>query len=285
MTMRFSSFFLLMLYAPIAWSDCSAAKDASKTVIAGGSLTEIVYFLEEEEKIIGVDVTSNFPKATSDFPSIGYVRALSTEGILSLKPTLILGEDDMGPPLVIEQLSLTGLDVRILEEDHSSSGILKKIECLSKVLDTKANDTLTKIDLVKEDINYLNKISQINKVSGIKVMLILNMQGTSPIVAGLGTSGDGFISMTGASNAANQFEGWKPISSEAIIAYNPDYIIITNRGMSSFPDVQSLANTTSLRLTSAAQNGRILQEDGMAMLGFGTRTISTAIQFAKLFSE
>jgi iron complex transport system substrate-binding protein len=144
---------------------------------------------------------------------------------------------------------------------------------------------LAKIDLVKEDINYLNKISQINKVSGIKVMLILNMQGTSPIVAGLGTSGDGFINMTGASNAANQFEGWKPISSEAIISYNPDYIIITNRGMSSFPDVQSLANTTSLRLTSAAQNGRILQEDGMAMLGFGTRTISTAIQFAKVFSE
>ena len=283
--MRFSSFFLLMLYAPLAWSDCSAAKDATKTVIAGGSLTEIVYFLEEEENIIGVDITSNFPEATSVLPSIGYVRALSSEGILSLKPSLILGENDMGPPLVIEQLSLTGLDVRILEEDHSSSGILYKIECLSKVFDTRAKDTLSKIDLIKEDISYLDKISQINEDSGIKVMLILNMQGTSPIVAGLGTSGDGFINMTGASNAANQFEGWKPISSEAIIAYNPDYIIITNRGMSSFPDVQSLANTTSLRLTSAAQNGRILQEDGMAMLGFGTRTISTAIQFAKGFSE
>ena len=283
--MRFSSFFLLMLYAPLAWSDCSAAKDATKTVIAGGSLTEIVYFLEEEENIIGVDITSNFPEATSDLPSIGYVRALSSEGILSLKPSLILGENDMGPPLVIEQLSLTGLDVRILEEDHSSSGILYKIECLSKVFDTRAKDTLSKIDLIKEDISYLNELSKVNKDSDIKVMLILNMQGTSPIVAGLGTSGDGFISMTGASNAANQFEGWKPISSEAIIAYNPDYIIITNRGMSSFPDVQSLANTTSLRLTSAAQNGRILQEDVMAMLGFGTRTISTAIQFAKLFSE
>ena len=283
--MRFSSFFLLMLYAPLAWSDCSAAKDATKTVIAGGSLTEIVYFLEEEENIIGVDITSNFPEATSVLPSIGYVRALSSEGILSLKPSLILGENDMGPPLVIEQLSLTGLDVRILEEDHSSSGILYKIECLSKVFDTRAKDTLSKIDLIKEDISYLNELSKVNKDSDIKVMLILNMQGTSPIVAGLGTSGDGFINMTGASNAANQFEGWKPISSEAIIAYNPDYIIITNRGMSSFPDVQSLADTTSLRLTSAAQNGRILQEDGMAMLGFGTRTISTAIQFAKLFSE
>ena len=80
-------------------------------------------------------------------------------------------------------------------------------------------------------------------------MLILNMQGTSPIVAGLGTSGDGFISMTGASNAANQFEGWKPISSEAIIAYNPDYIIITNREMSSFPQSFSAPSAVKTELS------------------------------------
>ncbi len=113
----------------------------------------------------------------------------------------------------------------------------------------------------------------------------LNMQGTSPIVAGMGTSGDGFIKMTGASNAADKFEGWKPISSESIISYNPDYIIITNRGMSSFPDIESLASTTSLKFTNAARDGKILSEDGMAMLGFGTRTVSTAIKFAKIFSE
>ena len=284
-TMRFILFFLLSAFVPFSLSDCKAAKNSSKIVIAGGSLTEIVYFLEQEEKIIGVDITSNYPQETSDLPSIGYVRGLSTEGILSLKPSLILGEDDMGPPLVIEQLSITGLDVRILEENHSSSGILYKIECLAEILDTRSESTLDKINLVKADINYLNTLAEANRRSEIKVMLILNMQGTSPIVAGSGTSGDGFIKMTGARNAANQFEGWKPISSEAIIAYNPDYIIITNRAMSSFPDIQSLANTTSLRLTNAAINGKILSEDGMAMLGFGTRTVSTAIQFAKIFSN
>ena len=283
--MRFFLINIIFIFTNLSWSDCSIAKDSSKTVIAGGSLTEVVYFLEQEEKIIGVDITSNFPPETSELPSIGYVRALSTEGILSLKPSLILGEDDMGPPLVVEQLSLTGLDVRILEEDHTSMGILRKIECLSEVLNTKSKDTLSKIDLIKDDINYLNELAQENKESGIKVMLILNMQGTSPIVAGNRTSGDGFIKMTGASNAANKFEGWKPISSESIISYNPDYIIITNRGMNSFPDIESLASTTSLKFTNAAREGKILNEDGMAMLGFGTRTVSTAIKFAKIFSQ
>ena len=83
-------------------SDCNIANNTNDIVVAGGSITEILYFLNEEDRILGVDVTSNFPKETSELPSIGYVRSLSTEGILSLNPKLILGENDMGPPLVLD---------------------------------------------------------------------------------------------------------------------------------------------------------------------------------------
>ena len=116
-------------------------------------------------------------------------------------------------------------------------------------------------------------------------MLILNMQGTSPIVAGQNTSGDGFIKMVGGKNVASNFEGWKPISSESIIAYDPHFIIITERAMSSFLDIESLSNTTALKFTNAAQLGKIYSEDGMAMLGFGVRTIKTALNFAEIFSK
>nr|GIR51337.1 MAG: hypothetical protein CM15mP61_00460 [Gammaproteobacteria bacterium] len=56
------------------------SQNSDKVVIAGGSLTEIVYDLKEEEKLIAVDITSNFPPEAKELPSIGYVRALSTEG-------------------------------------------------------------------------------------------------------------------------------------------------------------------------------------------------------------
>ena len=84
-------------------------------------------------------------------------------------------------------------------------------------------------------------------------MLILNMQGSSPIVAGRGTSGHGFIKMTGAFNVADNFEGWKPISGESIISYNPDFIIITNRGMGSFPDTKSLSESTALKFKNKSR--------------------------------
>ena len=41
---------------------CNIADNASGIVVAGGSITEILYFLNEEDRILGVDVTSNFPK-------------------------------------------------------------------------------------------------------------------------------------------------------------------------------------------------------------------------------
>ena len=82
--------FFLLIATNYLSSECIQSKNSNKIVIAGGSLTEIVYDLKEEEKILAVDVTSNFPPEAKALPSVGYVRALSTEGLLSLGPTLIL---------------------------------------------------------------------------------------------------------------------------------------------------------------------------------------------------
>ena len=126
--------FTLIFLNPIFSNSCDKVYDPSKITVAGGSITEILYFLEEQSKIIAVDLTSNFPEETQNFPSIGYVRNLSAEGILSLKPTLVIGEDDMGPPNVVNQIKQTGVDIKILEEEHSSDGIISKIKCIGDII-------------------------------------------------------------------------------------------------------------------------------------------------------
>ena len=115
-------------------SICNIANNTSDIVVAGGSITEILYFLNEEDRILGIDVTSNFPKQTSELPSIGYVRSLSTEGILSLNPKLILGENDMGPPLVLDQIREGGVDLRIIPEEQTAMGIIDKISCVASII-------------------------------------------------------------------------------------------------------------------------------------------------------
>ena len=98
-------FIVLILFLSIsnAYAICEQSMFRSKIVVAGGSITEIVYFLGMEDKLVGVDITSNFPKEAK-LKSIGYLRNLSIEGILSLSPGLVLAEEDIGPPIIVNQL-------------------------------------------------------------------------------------------------------------------------------------------------------------------------------------
>ncbi len=264
-----------------ALSICSIANNTNDIVVAGGSITEILYFLNEENRIIGVDITSNFPKQASELPSIGYVRSLSTEGILSLNPKLIIGESDMGPTLVLDQIMEVGVDLRIIPEQQTAMGVVNKISCVASIIGIQEK-AQKKIESELMPIVKDLKTFQDDKILKKKrVMLILSMQGTSPIVAGSETSGDGFIKMTGAINVFESFEGWKPVSEEAIIESDPDYFIIPSRDMHKNSDVKSLTSNPIFKNTKAGSKENFIFEDSMAMLGFGPRTIMTALKVAK----
>ena len=261
-------------------NECSPANDVSRVTVAGGSITEIMYMIDAEESIIAVDITSNFPERARSHPQIGYVRALSAEGILSLDPTIIIGEDDMGPPAVLEQINRTGVEVAIISEKHNIAGIKSKIECVAKILNKKVEARELFDARLNPAIEKLNIASERVSEKQTKAIFILGLQSGSPLIGGMGTSANGLIEMVGAKNVLSSFEGWKPVSTESILMAEPDLILISNRGLSAFGDVESLRQHPALALTPAAKNNNIIAMDGMAMLGFGPRTIFSALNIA-----
>lgn len=264
---------------------CDPPKDISRITVAGGSITEIVYFLNMESHLVAVDITSNYPQLAKDLPSIGYVRNLSAEGILSLSPTVVIGEDDMGPEDVLTQIKVAGVDMAIVAEQYSAMGIIGKIQCVADILGRRkwADDLINQELLPKT--KRLEMLAASNIVNAPKVLFILSMQGGSPIVAGHGVSADGLINMIGGINALKSFEGWKPVGTEAIIESNPDVIIISNRGLIGFGDISDIKSHPALRLTSAVKNNKVFVFDGMEMLGFGPRTLSLAVTLAEKISR
>ena len=274
-----------MSFCSVSANECNKALDPSNITVAGGSITEIIYALGQEDKLIAVDITSNFPLQAKSLPSIGYVRALSAEGVLSLSPSLILGEDDMGPAAVMEQLARVGIEIKVIPEENTADGIIQKVSCVADILGMPELDKNTILESLIKDVKDLENIVSKN-LNSKKVMFILGMESGSPTVGGRGTSADGFIKMTGGVNVMNSFEGWKPVSTESIIEASPDFIIISNRGLSSFKTVEKLGQHPTLVFTPASKNKNIIALDGMAMLGFGPRTISSAKEVAsKYFSE
>ena len=262
---------------------CYPANDVSRVVIAGGSITEIFYLLGIEDMIVAVDITSNFPEEAKKYPTIGYVRMLSTEGVLSMRPTLVIGENDMGPSNVIDQINSTGVELKIVPEKKTAQGVIAKIRCIASIMnmETEADKMIGEnFDDLLFDLERKRK-KVVNK--NISAMVIYSMQGTSPIVSGSGESGDAFLKMTGAENAFSSFEGWKPATAEAIITNDPDFIIVTNRLLKRFSNLDELKNHPALAQTTAAKNNHIIAQDGMAMMGFGPRTIECALEVSNKF--
>ena len=278
--MRGIAISIIFFLAGYVHSDCSPAKDPSRIAVAGGSITELIYLLKKDGQIIAVDTTSNYPKQTSGLPSIGYVRNLSAEGILSLKPTLILGEHDMGPPEVLNQLEKVSVEVKRIEERQSAMGIVEKFECIAKILNVPTSES----EYLKENLlAFATNLEEIRSVGTKRprVALILSFIDGSPILAGNATSGDGVLKMIGATNVFSDIDGWKPATRESLLAKNPAYIVITERGLKAQGGMAGLEKNPVLRLTSAVKEKNVYALDGMALLGFGPRTLETAISLSE----
>ena len=277
-------FFICINITTILYSqntdECNSSNNSNRVVVAGGSISEIMYFLNLQNKIVGADVTSVFPSDLQKLPSIGYVRNLSAEGILSLNPTLVIGEDDMGPPHIIKQLKAAKIDLEIVTEEQTAEGILKKIYCVAKILGVDGINNLSTYREKVREVKNLNKLKENNLKEKIKIMLVLSMKGTSPVIAGQGTSGDAFIKMIGGENIFNSVEGWKAVTLESIIKEDPHFIIIPNREMHANSNTEELIKNPFFINTTAGKKGNFIFAEGMAILGFGPRTISSALEIA-----
>src|SRR6185437_3165720 len=122
-----------------------AAGDA-RVIAAGGVITEIIYALGRSDLIVGVDSTSKFPEvALKEKPDVGYVRALSSEGLLSLRPTTVIAIDSAGPPDILKAVSDAGVKVSLIHEVATPSGIFAKISDVAALVgETEKGATLAR---------------------------------------------------------------------------------------------------------------------------------------------
>ena len=87
-----------------------AIRDASRIVSVGGAVTEILYALGLESRVIAVDSTSLYPpRALAEKPNVGYMRQLSAEGVLGLGPSLVLAAEGAGPKETIAVLETAAI--------------------------------------------------------------------------------------------------------------------------------------------------------------------------------
>ena len=86
----------------------AALPDASRLVSIGDSITEIIFALGEQDRLVARDSTSTYPPAATALPDVGYMRALSPEGVLSVNPSAIVAVEGSGPVETLDVLKKAG---------------------------------------------------------------------------------------------------------------------------------------------------------------------------------
>jgi iron complex transport system substrate-binding protein len=249
-----------------------------RIISAGGDITEIIYALEAQDRLVGVDTTSLYPEAAQKFPKVGYKRSLSTEGILGLKPDLLIYTGDAGPEAVLKQLEQANVKLIKLPENYSIDTVKKKIEIIAKELDLqKKGQNLIK-DIEEKEQQLSEKIQNIgDKKTGL---LILNHAGGRSLVAGKKSSGHGILEEAGIENGADNFYGFKPLNSESEIKINPDIIFISTPLAGNEEEAlkikQAIKSMPGTSITKAAKNDNIILIDPLKYIGFGVRAVDAA---------
>ena len=249
------------------------AAEARRIVSIGGAVTETFYALGAQGELVGVDTTSLFPEVARSLPSVGYARQLSAEGVLSLRPTLVVANEDAGPPAVLRQLEAARVPLVVLDGGHRFEGTLTRTQRLAELCGrTDAGGELV-ARLKREWQMSTDRVAQLSKGRPApRVLFVLSHTVTQMRVAGRATGADAMIGYAGGVNVlGSSFEGYKPLTPEAMIAAAPDIILSTDQGLAAAGGIDGLLKAPGLAQTPAGRARRVVALEALLLIGFGPR--------------
>jgi iron complex transport system substrate-binding protein len=228
--------------------------------------------------LVARDSTGTYPEAAKALPDVGYMRALSPEGVLSVDPTGIIALQGSGPKEAVDVLKKASVPYVEVPETYDNEGILERIRVVGKALGVEdkaaalAAETQAKLKAAEARTAGIDRKK--------RVLFILSMQGGKIMAAGAHTGADGIVTLAGAANAIEGFSGYKQLSDEAIVTAAPDVILMMDHAGPGVSD-DDLFGNAAISQTPAGQARRVIRMDGGYLLGYGPRTADAISDLSK----
>lgn len=245
-----------------------AADLPQRWVSAGGALSEWVVALGGEAKLVGVDTTSQHPQSLKALPSIGYQRSLSAEGILSLRPDMLIGTEEMGPPPVLAQVKAAKVRVELFSAQADLPTLAQNVSRLGQLLGAEAQaKQLLQTYQQQLDAQQVRVAQAQTAQKTPGVLLLLGHAGGKPLIAGKGTAADWLLQQAGGRNLATH-SGYKPFSVESLASLDPEVLVFADRALSGEAAKTALFKENPILSSSrAAKAGRVMELDPTLLVG------------------
>lgn len=268
----------------------AADQPTQRIVCIGQALNEIIYALGAQQDLVGVDLSSTFPEAIKKLPNVGYHRALSAEGILSLKPTVIIHDNNIGPENVVRQLNDLQIPMKTFQaKNDSPEGMKALLREMGAYFhkEKRAEELCAKLDSgLVEAAKEVKKYPDHPRVGVIHFGRASNVY----LVVGNGGRGDSstagkMVEMAGGEMAIQKSGMQQMTSPEVVAQSNPDVILMTEYGFDRLGTMDAAKNLPGIAETNAAKNNRIYRVPEHDLMYFGPNTGQSIIELAKLIHK
>lgn len=258
----------------------NSANDAKsdRVVVISPIYNEIIWALGAQDKVVGVDLSSTYPPDIKKVQTVGYHRALSAEGILSLHPTAILHDGNIGPPQVVQQLQSLNIPLKQFNAKNDSfEGTKALIREMGAYFhrESRAEELCQTLDSQRSA--SLEKVKQYTDHPRVAI-IHFGRASNVYLVVGKGGGGDGggasqMIEAAGGQMAIDS-QGMQRMASPEIVAQaNPDVILLTDFGYDrlggSLDQIKALPGVAT---SNAARNNHIYRIEENQIMYFGPRS-------------
>lgn len=243
--------------------------ETANIVSLNGTVSEILVELGLEENLVGVDISSTYPQSLKEIPKVGHSRQIAAEGVLALGPDVVIGITADVKPELAEQIRGAGVRLLLFDHEYSIEGAKKLIRSIADSLERtdRGEEVVAALDVDLESANNLIAQNQDRP----KVLFIYARGTGTMMVAGRDTQMEKIITLAGGENAVNDFSDFKPLTAEALVAANPDVILLFDSGLSSLGGIDGLLEVQGIKETNAGNQRKVVEMDGQFLTGFGPR--------------
>ncbi len=254
--------------------------DSVRIVCVSKQLTEMIFALGMGDKIVGTDLTSNYPpEQTGKLPKVGYHRLLSAEGIISLHPTIVVHDSNNAPKSALDQVRKAGIPVEYFPEAKDVDQAKQVLRDLGKAfgVEHRADSLCHYLD------STMALALSIHHDTHPRVVVIhFGMVGMSYLIITKKNLASKMIEWAGGINPIDPGRGMAQLSPELVAEAKPDIILVTDYGFDHAGGIEGVKKLPGVALTPAAQNNRIYRIAEHDIVYFGPRTGDNVMKFEKL---
>ncbi len=247
--------------------------DTSRIVPLFADINELVFQLGFGDRVVARDVSTTFAEA-ADLPVVTRAHDVSAESVLSLRPTLVLADDQTGPPEALAQLRSVGVPVVVLKRPTSLADVAPNIEAVAAALGVPqagaalARRTVAELDALRATARRATDPPRV-------AFLYLRGSAGVALLGGPGAGPDSLIDAAGGVDAGTAMglrKAFTPITSEALVQAAPEVLLLTTSGLESVGGIDGLLTIPGIAQTPAGRNRRVITiEDGL-LFSFGSRS-------------